>query len=51
MSDGRNVPVVSFKGLGKVQRRVLRALIANPHSELTTSQLACWAFPESPRGH
>jgi hypothetical protein len=44
-ADGSNVSVASLYGAGKVQRRVWRAFIANPGLELTTAELARWAYP------
>jgi hypothetical protein len=43
--DGKTVPVVSLYGAGKIQRRVWRAFVANPDLELTTTELASWAYP------
>jgi hypothetical protein len=36
--------------LGKIQRRVWRAFIANPGAELTTADLLAVAFPRVPPG-
>ena len=44
--DGSNVPVVDLYGAGKVQRRVWRAFVASPDLELTTAELARWAYPK-----
>jgi hypothetical protein len=43
--DGRNVPFVDLKAAGRVQRRVWRAFVANPDLEMTTAELARWAYP------
>jgi hypothetical protein len=32
-------------GLGKIQRRIKRAFIANPGKPLTTGDLARWCYP------
>jgi hypothetical protein len=32
-------------GLGKIQRRIQRAFIANPGKSLTTGDLAPWCYP------
>jgi hypothetical protein len=32
-------------GVGRVQRQIMRAVIANPHTELCTADLLRWAYP------
>jgi len=32
-------------GLGKIQRRIQRAFVANPGARLTTADLARWCYP------
>jgi hypothetical protein len=36
---------VDLRAAGKVQRRIWRAFMTNPDSELTTRDLARWAYP------
>jgi hypothetical protein len=45
VSSGPRPAAVSFLGLGRVQRACLRAFVANPGAELTTADLARWAYP------
>jgi hypothetical protein len=44
-ADGGRPAFVSLKGAGRLQRRVWRAFVANPDAELTTAELARWAYP------
>src|SRR5476649_2581227 len=44
-SSGHDSPVVDLRGAGRVQRRVWRAFMTNPDIEMTTAELARWAYP------
>src|SRR5690348_6289124 len=43
--DGAPGAVVDLHGAGRLQRRVWRAFASLPGAELTTAELACWAYP------
>ena len=44
--DGREqVRALRMPGLGKIQRRIVRAFIANPGARLTTMDLIVWSYP------
>lgn len=36
---------VSLRGAGRIQRRIWRAFMVNPDREMTTADLARWAYP------
>jgi hypothetical protein len=44
-ASGQEGAVVDLRGAGRVQRRVWRAFMTNPDSEMTTADLARWAYP------
>jgi hypothetical protein len=44
-TDGTDPTAVDLRAAGRVQRRIWRAFVANPDLELTTAQLASWAYP------
>ena len=44
-ADGPASAAVDLHGAGRVQRRIWRAFMASPDLELTTAELARWAYP------
>jgi hypothetical protein len=44
-ASGAAVAAVDLRGAGRVQRRVWRAFMTFPDVELTTADLARWAYP------
>jgi hypothetical protein len=44
-ASGQEGAVVDLRGAGRVQRRVWRAFMTNPDIEMTTAELARWAYP------
>lgn len=43
--DRQPIAAVDLHGAGRVQRRIWRAFMAQPHGELTTAELARWVYP------
>src|SRR5258705_8007869 len=49
--NGSSPSSVSPRGLGRVQRRIWYAFLTYPDSELSTVQLAAWAYPRLEEGN
>jgi hypothetical protein len=45
VADGTPVRIVDLRAAGQIQRRIWRAFMTLPDQELTTADLARWAYP------